>query len=55
MSRAESYYFGYIVLNLLKEGKGHAYCQWASQFEGLSVESSHRLQKVGGMILDMVK
>jgi hypothetical protein len=26
-----------------------------SQFEGLSAESSYRLQKVGGMILEMVK
>jgi len=25
--KIESYYFGYIVLNLLKEGKGHAYCR----------------------------
>jgi hypothetical protein len=27
----------------------------AAQFEGLSAESSYRLQKVGGMILEMVK
>ena len=27
----------------------------AFQFEGLFAESSHRLQKVDGMILDMVK
>ena len=27
----------------------------ASQFEGLSAESSYRLQKVGGMILEMVQ
>jgi hypothetical protein len=26
-----------------------------SQFEGLSAESSYRLQKVGGMILEMVQ
>jgi len=25
--KIESYYFGYIVLNLLKEGKGHVYCK----------------------------
>jgi hypothetical protein len=27
----------------------------AAQFEGLSAESSYRLQKVGGMILEMVQ
>jgi len=27
----------------------------AAQFEGLSAESSYRLQKVGGMVLGMVK
>ena len=27
----------------------------ASQFEGLSAESSYRLQRTGGMILEMVK
>lgn len=26
-----------------------------AQFEGLSVEASYRLQKVGGMVLGMVK
>jgi hypothetical protein len=27
----------------------------AAQFDGLSVEASYRLQKVGGMVLGMVK
>jgi hypothetical protein len=27
----------------------------AAQFEGLSAEASYRLQKVGGMVLGMVK
>jgi hypothetical protein len=27
----------------------------ASQFEGLSAESSYRLQRTGGMILEMVR
>ena len=40
---------GYTMFHLV-----NAYTR-ASQFEGLSAESSHRLQKVGGMILDMVK
>lgn len=40
---------GYTMFHLV-----NAYTR-ASQFEGLSAESSHRLQKVGGMILEMVK
>jgi len=40
---------GYTMFHLV-----NAYTR-ASQFEGLSAESSHRLQRVGGMILDMVK
>lgn len=40
---------GYTMFHLV-----NAYTR-ASQFEGLSAESSHRLQKVEGMILDMVK
>jgi hypothetical protein len=40
---------GYAMFHLV-----NAYTR-AAQFEGLSAESSYRLQKVGGMILEMVK
>ena len=40
---------GYTMFHVL-----NAYTR-AAQFDGLSAESSYRLQKVGGMILDMVK
>jgi len=40
---------GYTMFHLV-----NAYTR-AAQFEGLPAESSYRLQKVGGMILDMVK
>jgi hypothetical protein len=40
---------GYTMFHLV-----NAYTR-AAQFEGLSAESSYRLQKVGGMILEMVK
>ena len=40
---------GYTMFSLV-----NAYTR-ASQFEGLSAESSYRLQRVGGMILEMVK
>jgi hypothetical protein len=40
---------GYTMFSLV-----NAYTR-ASQFEGLSAESSYRLQQTGGMILDMVK
>jgi hypothetical protein len=44
-SRESGYTMFYVV---------NAYTR-ASQFEGLSAESSYRLQRTGGMILDMVK
>ena len=40
---------GYTMFHLV-----NAYTR-AAQFEGLSAESSYRLQRVGGMILEMVK
>jgi hypothetical protein len=40
---------GYTMFHLV-----NAYTR-ASQFEGLSAESSYRLQRVGGMILEMVQ
>lgn len=40
---------GYTLFHLV-----NAYTR-ASQFEGLSAESSYRLQRTGGMILEMLK
>jgi len=61
--KVESYYFGYIVLNLLKEGKGHVYCkacrktydsnQLSSRPLGLGrtpFEVKNKLKEKGGMI-----